>query len=218
MTRIAIMQPYFIPYAGYFRLFAATDLFVIYDCVQFIRRGWIHRNRLTNQTGELDWLTLPLKKAPQDILIRDIAFAEDMDIRWKEEQRRFPVFKGAHPLLTWAKRPEGTPLAFIEKGMKQACQELAIPYHVMSSSTLDIPEEIRGEERIVAICEAVGATSYVNAPGGRALYDERHFERRGIKLGFLPEYQGPYTSILERLAQEDPEVLRVEITRQCQLT
>src|SRR5437016_2188558 len=66
---VAIMQPYFLPYAGYFRLFAASDLFVIYDCVQFPRRGWVHRNRLTDARGLERWLTLPLEKAPQHVLI-----------------------------------------------------------------------------------------------------------------------------------------------------
>ena len=67
--RIAIMQPYFLPYAGYFRLLQQTDLFVVYDCVQFIRRGWIHRNRLANMNKELSWLTLQLAKAPQEVRI-----------------------------------------------------------------------------------------------------------------------------------------------------
>ena len=59
---VAIMQPYFFPYAGYFRLFAASDLFVIYDCVQFPRRGWVHRNLLPDASGSERWLTLPLEK------------------------------------------------------------------------------------------------------------------------------------------------------------
>ena len=63
--RIAIMQPYFIPYAGYFRLFQSVDLFVVYDCIQFARRGYVHRNQLPNFTDELSWITLPLAKAPQ---------------------------------------------------------------------------------------------------------------------------------------------------------
>ena len=80
---VAIMQPYFLPYAGYFRLFAATDLFVIYDCVQFPRRGWVHRNRLVDASGKERWLTLPLAKVPQRTLIRDLCFASDaIDIRY----------------------------------------------------------------------------------------------------------------------------------------
>src|SRR5277367_4669735 len=76
-STVAIMQPYFFPYAGYFRLFAASDLFVIYDCVQFPRRGWVHRNRLIDVAGIERWLTLPLEKAPQSALIRDLRFPPD---------------------------------------------------------------------------------------------------------------------------------------------
>ena len=65
MTTVAIMQPYFYPYAGYFRLFARADLFVVYDCVQFPRRGWVHRNRLTGADGQLQWLTLLLQQGVQ---------------------------------------------------------------------------------------------------------------------------------------------------------
>ena len=78
-STIAIMQPYFIPYAGYFRLFAASDLFVIYDCVQFPRQGWVHRNRLVDTSGKERWLTLPLAKAPQQVLIRDLRFAPNAE-------------------------------------------------------------------------------------------------------------------------------------------
>ena len=84
MTAIAIMQPYFLPYAGYFRLIAQTDIFVIYDCVQFPRRGWVHRNKLMDANGEEQWLTLPLEPAPQDVLIRDLAFPDDAAARIAE--------------------------------------------------------------------------------------------------------------------------------------
>jgi hypothetical protein len=69
------MQPYFIPYAGYFRLFAASDLFVAYDCVHFPPRRWVHRNRLLDRSGAERRLTLPLAKAPRDVLIRDLRFS-----------------------------------------------------------------------------------------------------------------------------------------------
>src|SRR6188472_3168309 len=76
-TTVAIMQPYFIPYTGYFRLFAASDVFVIYDCVQFPRRGWVHRNKLIDASGAERWVTLPLVKVPQSTLIKDLEFAPD---------------------------------------------------------------------------------------------------------------------------------------------
>src|SRR5215207_8721062 len=91
---VAIMQPYFIPYAGYFRLFAASDLFVIYDCVQFPRRGWVHRNRLPDATGQESWLTLPLAKAPRDVRIRDLRFSADADQILADRMRRIPLLAG----------------------------------------------------------------------------------------------------------------------------
>src|SRR6478736_5469653 len=88
---VAIMQPYFIPYAGYFRLFAATDLFVIYDCVQFPRRGWVHRNQLPGADGVSRWLTLPLEHAERDTLIKDLKFRPDARGILEGDAHRFPA-------------------------------------------------------------------------------------------------------------------------------
>ena len=74
MTVVAVMQPYFMPYAGYFRLFAAADLVAIFDCVQFPRRGWVHRNRLPSRKGEARWLTLPLQKVRTSTQISKLRF------------------------------------------------------------------------------------------------------------------------------------------------
>src|SRR3954469_8726601 len=84
---IAVMQPYFIPYAGYFRLFAASDLFVIYDCVQFPRRGWVHRNKLADASGVERWLTLPIAKAPRDVRIHELRFSHDAREAMAERMR-----------------------------------------------------------------------------------------------------------------------------------
>ena len=88
---VAIMQPYFFPYAGYFRLLAQSDLFVIYDCVQFPRRGWVHRNKLPDIYGVTQWLTLPLLKASQDVLIRDLQFPPDVRAVVAERLRPFSI-------------------------------------------------------------------------------------------------------------------------------
>ena len=222
MTRIAIMQPYFIPYAGYFRLFTATDLFVAYDCVQFIRRGWIHRNYMQLGSGETDWLTLPLAKAPQDIKIKNLAFAPDASARWAEQKRRFPLLADKKNknslLLKTVDALEGTPPEYIEKTLHTACDILGAHFNVVRSSTLAIPEEIKGQERILAICEVMKAKHYVNAPGGRELYDSATFKKRNIQLAFLPEYQGSYASILHRCLTEEPAVVAQELKAQCQLS
>src|SRR5215468_348427 len=117
MATIAIMQPYFLPYAGYFRLIAQADLFVVYDCVQFPRRGWLHRNKLLDANGEEQWLTLPLKPAPQDVKIADLEFPEDAAASLGERLRPFPIAarEGPHtPLLEAVRCVDGRPVDYIE--------------------------------------------------------------------------------------------------------
>ena len=90
MLTACVMQPYFASYAGYYRLLAACDVFVLFDCVQFPRRGWVHRNRLPDAHGEPQWLTLPLKAADFDAAIASLAFAEDAPLHMAERIRSFP--------------------------------------------------------------------------------------------------------------------------------
>jgi hypothetical protein len=73
-VRIAIMQPYFAPFGGYFRLLSETDLFVCFDDVQFPRRGRVHRNTLLDRNGAPQWLTLPLEHAAFEAKISDLRF------------------------------------------------------------------------------------------------------------------------------------------------
>jgi len=216
--RIAIMQPYFLPYAGYFRLFQETDLFVIYDCVQFIRRGWIHRNRLTHLDGQLSWLTLPLLKAPQDTRISEMRFLHDSTQRMLEQQNKFSIFKSPEYCATEFQDALMNftlhPVAYISHLLKLSCEKLNIPFRVAYSSQLQLPIELKGQERIIAIAKHYAADVYINPPGGRDLYNEHDFRQQTIKLKFLPDYCGSYESILPRLINEDIDTLRNEILKQ----
>lgn len=209
--RLAIMQPYFIPYAGYFRLFAATDLFVVYDCVQFPRRGWVHRNRLRDVHGNLDWLTLPLKKAPQDVRIDALAFDHAREKEWQENGRKFPALSSP-PLqdLPFGVL-SGMPIDYVERLLGHVCGMLNIPFNITRSSALNLPSELKGQDRILAICEHFGTKTYVNSPGGRELYDAAAFQRKGIELTFLSAYDCSFDSIAERLATTPIHDIRREI-------
>ena len=88
--RVAVMQPYFFPYGGYFRLFAAVDQFVVFDCVQFPRRGRVHRSQVPGPGGGREWLTLPLARQPRDVRICDLAFASDARDRFDRSLERYP--------------------------------------------------------------------------------------------------------------------------------
>jgi hypothetical protein len=214
MTSVAIRQPYFLPYAGYFRLIARTDLFVIYDCVQFPRRGWVHRNKLVDARGEEQWLTLPLRHAPQEVLIADLAFPDDAVPELAERLRPFPVASraGPHaPLLERVRRAEGRPVDYIAGLLEGACDLLGLPWNVVRSSSLAVPAEVRGQDRILAIAQRLGATHYLNAPGGRDLYDAEVFAAAGIELRFLEPWAGAGGSILQRLADDDLPALARQI-------
>ncbi len=217
--RVAIMQPYFVPYAGYFRLFAATDLFVLYDCVQFPRRGWLHRNQLHDTRGAVQWLTLPLRKAPQETLIRDLRFRDTAAGDLENQFRRFPalVLPAALPLMKHLRDLSGTPLDHIERLLRFTADQLGLPWRVLRSSSLEIDPALCGQDRILAIAGRLGATCYVNAPGGRALYNLASFDAAGIALRFLDPYRGPYTSIAERLATEQPAEIAAEIAAESRL-
>lgn len=212
---VAIMQPYFAPYAGYFRLIAAADLFVIYDCVQFPRRGWVHRNQLPDAAGRLQWLTLPLAKADRETAIRDLAFRPDAQEAMDEMLRRFPLLasdrEDPHGLVELVRDMRGTPVDYIERLLARASAALGLPWRVLRSSSLAIPRELTGQDRIIAIAKAVGARRYVNAPGGRALYEPRRFAEAALELRFLPDHQGPYASILARLLGEPADVVAAEV-------
>ena len=212
---VAIMQPYFIPYAGYFRLFAASDLFVIYDCVQFPRRGWVHRNKMLGADGQECWLTLPLSKMPRDVRIRDLSFSADASAILEEQMRRVPLLATrmqADPeIVASLKHVVGAPVDYLERLLREIVSWLGLRWHTIRSSSLDVPDSLRGQERIIEIARRVGATRYMNAPGGRALYEPERFAAAGIELRFLDPYPGPSSSILHRLLTEDPTLLSDDI-------
>src|SRR5262245_45775371 len=194
------MQPYFIPYAGYFRLFAASDLFVLYDCVQFPRRGWVHRNKMLGADGRDRWLTLPLTKMPREARIRDLSFSADAGPILQERMRRIPLLANPRQptpaILESLIHVTGTPVDYLERLLGEIVSGLGLPWRTIRSSSLDLPDSLHGQDRIIEIARRVGATRYVNAPGGRALYDPERFGTAGIELRFLDHYAGPSSSIL----------------------
>jgi hypothetical protein len=217
MTTVAVMQPYFVPYAGYFRLFAAADVVAFFDCVQFPRRGWVHRNRLRDAAGHPRWLTLPLAKAPRESEIRAMMFAPDAADRFEAELRRFmpdSLPAAAARLQIPLRRVGGQLVDYLEASMRATCAELALPFVTVRSSTLGLDPGLRGADRVIAVARRLGADVYLNLPGGRALYDETSFSRAGLGLRFLPIWSGSSLSILQRLIDEEPATIRREILAQ----
>src|SRR5215469_15966664 len=110
---VAIMQPYFMPYAGYFRLMAAADVFVIYDCAQFPKGGWVHRNRMPDGTGRMQWLTLPINRPHLGTHIADLTFMPDAKEVMNMRSSTFPDISArldSDPLLSRLMDFSRTPL------------------------------------------------------------------------------------------------------------
>ena len=217
MTTVAVMQPYFSPYAGYFRLLVESDIFVLYDCVQFPRRGWVHRNRFSNAVEESTWLTLPLKKAPQKTLIHQLEFNDNAQQTWMERLNKITHLQSTERSRAWEELStlENTPIDFIERTLRWSAAELGIQTQFVRSSTLDTPALLRGEERILHIVKALGGSHYINSPGGVDLYDHNNFEAHNITLQFLSSYTGSYSPIFQRLMLKSPIQIRSEIDANC---
>ncbi len=219
MTTVAVIQPYFYPYAGYFRLFAAADVVVMFDCVQFPRRGWVHRNRFELATGELDWLTLPLVKAERDVRIDELRFSPDARGRLENAILRFPVLARARKERNdWIGRlldiSSEDVTSYLCASVVEVTATLGLERRTLRSSTLAIDPALRGQDRVIAVVRALGGTRYVNPSGGRDLYDPKAFAQAGLELLFLTPYEGRMQSVLSRLLVEPPDSIAAEIREQ----
>jgi hypothetical protein len=189
--RLAIMQPYLFPYLGYWQLMAAVDKFVILDDVNYINRGWINRNRVAIN-GKTVWMTVPLVGASQNRLICEIDIVPDNG--WKNKMERMiveayaqaPEAQAVLPLFNrWLKGASGSLSRSLYESMKDVAVYLRIATTIIPSSSVYPKNNLKGQHRILDICQREGATTYVNPPGGRDMYDTVLFRRAGIELLFL---------------------------------
>ena len=215
---VAIMQPYFFPYAGYFRLLRVADLFVIYDCVQFPRRGRVHRTQVPAPGGGFEWLTLPLLHQPRDVLIRDLAFAPDARRRFDARLARYNwlgTAQGAPAdrLRDYLYGPLPSVIDYLEAGLRLCASLLGLDTPIMRASTLDVDPALRGQDRVIATVQAAGGRTFVNPPGGRALYQAEAFAPHGLALCFLAPYEGAFFQLLAALLSIDPGAIRADIER-----
>ena len=188
--RVAIMQPYFFPYIGYFHLMDSADTFVLYDNLQYTKRGWINRNRYL-RSGSDATFTIPLRKASDYLNIDDREVASEFDRgkvlnRIREAYRRAPFFDDAFAVFSECLAFEDKNLfRFIRNSLDSLRDHLEIATEIMTSSAVDIDHSLTSEEKVLAICEELSAGTYINAIGGTDLYSPSSFAKRGIALRFI---------------------------------
>lgn len=190
MSRIAIMQPYFLPYIGYFQLMAAVDLFIVYDNIKYTKKGWINRNRILRD-GADTLISLPLKAGADSLHVRERELAADFDPGKLLRQvagayRHAPGFAETLPLVERILGyPDRNLFGFLHHSMVETCRHLGIASQVEVSSTFAIDHGLKAQEKVLALCAAAGAETYVNAIGGTDLYSSSAFRARGVELRFL---------------------------------
>lgn len=187
--RIGIMQPYFLPYIGYWQMIAACDAFVIYDDIQYTKKGWVNRNRML-VNGHDEMFTLPVKSGPSEADIINRTLADDFD-RQKflrkiaEVYRKAPHFKEGYALLEKIIQcPDQNLFRFLFHSIQQVMAYLGIETPLIISSTLNVPREAKGQDRVIATCKAAGGDAYLNPIGGLDLYDRDAFAAQGVQLNF----------------------------------
>ena len=192
------MQPYFLPYIGYFQLIAAVDKFVVFDDVNYINRGWVNRNRMLIN-GAPAIFTVPLCNSSQNKLISDIKILNDGQWRnkmlrtFQQSYSKACNFKQTYDLL---EHIINFPLAelniFLLNGLQELITHLDIKTDIIPSSKKYGNTHLNGQERILDICKKEQAKNYINPIGGLELYHRDVFQKNRVDLTFLKSRELTY--------------------------
>jgi hypothetical protein len=188
--KLGIMQPYFLPYIGYFQLLASVDQFIVYDNIKYTKKGWINRNRmLLNGTDAM--FSLPLKRDADslDIVERELAAEFDRSKllnQLKGAYVRAPQFELTYSVLERiVQHDEVNLFRYIHHSIVQLCGHLGIKTEIRISSKIGIDHELKGRDKVLALCKAAGADTYINTIGGVELYAKDDFRNHAVDLRFI---------------------------------
>lgn len=194
MKKTAIMQPYFFPYIGYFSLIKHTDQYILFDVVQFIRHGWIERNRVLKQNDGWLYIKVPLQKHSRDTLIKDVRIDNTQD--WRNViysqlatyRKIAPYYSQVMTVIHEALDQEHEDIVHLNKvTLEKVCQYLGVDkkIEIFSEMNLSIETPTAPDEWALNICKALGdVDEYWNPPGGQSFFDKTKYDAAGIELKF----------------------------------
>lgn len=197
MHRVAVMQPYFLPYLGYWQLLAAVDTFVVYDNLEYTKKGWINRNRMLVD-GAPATFTLPVKAASDFAHIVEREIADDfkpgkLTAKFAGVYRAAPHWRQLESVLERILAcPSKNLFEFLAHQLRVIAAELQLDADIVTSSTVPIDHSLRAQDKVLAFCTTLAADVYVNAPGGRALYSPDAFAAIGCELRFVDSHPVAY--------------------------
>lgn len=215
--KAAIMQPYFYPYIGYFQLIHATDRFILFDDVQYIRHGWINRNRILKPGEGFQYIVMPLAAHTRNTLIKDIQLADaaknkEKILRQIEHYKKTaPHYKTVRALLGDCFATHQESIAALNGFyLKTVCDYIGLPFKIELSSQMsfDYTRVQDAGEWALRMCEQLQVTEYINPPGGVALFDNNKFEKSNIRLRFLQPALKEYS---QRRPQFEPGLSIIDV-------
>ncbi|MGE4457316.1 MAG: WbqC family protein [Arcobacteraceae bacterium] len=209
---LAIMQPYLFPYIGYWQLINSVDTFVIFDDVNFIKKGYINRNSIL-VGGKSQQITLELIGASQNKLINEIEVGNNSQKLLKTIEmayKKAPYFYDVFPMIEDILNNKEKNLAkFIGYSLEHISNYLKLNTKFIYSSDIEKESSLKAQDKIIDICKKLEATDYINAIGGQELYNKEKFQGKNMELNFLKteltEYKQfkndfiPYLSIIDIL-------------------
>lgn len=200
--KLGIMQPYFMPYLGYISLIKHTDMFILFDTVQFIRHGWIERNRILKPNDGWQYIQVPLVKFSQSTKIKDVKINNEIDWRnrilaqLQHYRKKAPYYNEVIDLLNDIFQNQYDDIVSLNYvSLKKVCEYLNIstPIHIFSDMNLEIEPALAPDEWALNICKAIpDATEYWNPPGGMDFFDRSKYDVANIKLFFQQMNLEPY--------------------------
>ncbi len=203
-NRVAIIQPSFLPWRGYFKIIKSCNSFVFYDDVQFDKRGWRNRNRIKTASGA-QWISVPVitkGKYHQKINETEISYEDE---RWAKKMlqtisysySKSPFFNQYYPWLEKKLTLKNKSIAELTIDLtKDVCGFLEINVDFVNSSALNVDQTLEKSEKLIAICKALSATHYLSGPSAaNYIGDGEVFKSNKIFLEYADYTMPPYTQL-----------------------
>ena len=198
--KIAVMQPYFFPYIGYYQMISAVDYLVLTDNYQYSKGGWINRNRILCKGG-VDYITLPLEKDSHTATINDRKISQKLSYDQIFDKIHHSYSKSIFykefmdELRSIVEFQEKNLFKYLLHSLQNISKLLNVTPKFLNVSDLEVNPLLSSEEKIISICKKLDANSYINLPGGKNLYSTSRFEGEGIELKYIMpdiiEYKQP---------------------------
>ena len=196
------MQPYFFPYIGYFQLMNLCDEFIVFDTAQYIKKGWINRNRILHPEGKPSYVNVPIQKFKSNTLIKDILIDNKVD--WKQSiinrlqqyYKNAPYKEEVTAFVGDCLSGEFSSLSELNVHLlKETCNYLNINCRItsLSKSNIEYEDATAPDEWGLNICKALHAKTYINAPGGILFFDKNKYKKEDIEIKFIAPILNNYT-------------------------